>query len=108
MLNIAADAKSEQSSERGRLWEVSTDPLGILNAQGYFESTNPAWTTTLGWTSNAILETSIYESIHPNDVEETRIRWLVGATRERDVSGHETFTHDRVCAVPNICPDMQI
>lgn len=64
---------TNQAVDRGRLWELSSDLLGILNAQGYFESTNPAWTTTLGWTSEVILETSIFELIHPDDVEKTRI-----------------------------------
>jgi PAS domain S-box-containing protein len=73
--NVAVDPMlSNQSAERGRLWEVSTDLLGILSAQGYFESTNPAWTATLGWTSAVTLKTSIYEFIHPDDVEKTRIR----------------------------------
>jgi PAS domain S-box-containing protein len=73
-LNVAGDSMlSYESTERGRLWEVSTDLLGILSTQGYFESTNPAWTTTLGWTSALTLQTSIYEFIHPDDVEKTRI-----------------------------------
>ncbi len=73
-LNAEFDSRmSNQSADRGRLWELSSDLLGILNAQGYFESTNPAWTRALGWTSEAILETSIYEFIHPDDVERTRI-----------------------------------
>ena len=73
-LNVPIDsAMSNQSVDRGRLWEVSTDLLGILNAQGYFESTNPAWATALGWTSAAILETSIFELIHMDDVERTRV-----------------------------------
>jgi hypothetical protein len=55
-LNLVADFPiGDQSSERSRLWVVSTDLLGILNAQGYFESTNRSWTTTLGWTSEVIL-----------------------------------------------------
>jgi PAS domain S-box-containing protein len=81
-LNIAVDSMSDRSSERGRLWEVSTDLLGILNVQGYFESTNPAWKTTLGWNSNAILETSIYDFIHPDDVDKTRIMF-------QDLAGDE-------------------
>jgi PAS domain S-box-containing protein len=62
----------DQSVEPGRLWEVSSDLLGILNAQGYFDSTNPAWETALGWTSEAMRETSIFELIHPDDVENIR------------------------------------
>ncbi len=65
---------SHQFSERGRLWEVSSDLLAILNLRGHFESTNPAWSATLGWSSEAILQTSIYEFIHPDDVEKTRVR----------------------------------
>jgi PAS domain S-box-containing protein len=72
-LNCAFDSTiSDQSADRGRLWEVSSDLLGILNADGFFESTNPAWASALGWTSQAILETSIFELIHPDDVEKTR------------------------------------
>ena len=62
-----------QSIDRGRLWEVSSDLLGIINAEGYFEVTNPAWEIALGWTSEAILNTSIFDLIHPDDVEKTRI-----------------------------------
>ena len=62
-----------QSVDRERLWELSSDLLGILNADGYFESTNPAWTTALGWKSESMLATSIFDLIHPDDVEKTRI-----------------------------------
>src|SRR5579871_1843775 len=65
-----------QSTDRGRLWEVSGDLLGILNADGYFEATNPAWEAVLGWTSEVILNTSIFELIHPEDVEKTRASLL--------------------------------
>ena len=62
-----------QSIDRGRLWEVSSDLLGILNAEGYFEVTNPAWEVALGWTAEAVLNTSIFDLIHPDDVDKTRI-----------------------------------
>ncbi len=62
-----------QSIDRGRLWEVSSDLLGILNAEGYFEVTNPAWELALGLTSETILNTSIFDLIHPDDVDKTRI-----------------------------------
>ncbi len=62
-----------QSVDRGRLWEVSSDLLGILNAEGYFEVTNPAWELALGLTSKTILDTSIFDLIHPDDVDKTRI-----------------------------------
>jgi PAS domain S-box-containing protein len=76
----------DRSTDRARLWELSSDLLGILNAKGYFESTNPAWTTALGWNSEAILATSIFDLIHPDDVEKTRVNL-------RDVAGTEEVLH---------------
>ena len=71
--DFAAQTKvNRQALERGRLWEVSTDLLGVLNAQGYFETTNPAWGTVLGWSPETIRSTSIFELIHPDDAEKTR------------------------------------
>jgi len=73
--DIGIEARANgQALERGRLWEVSTDLLGILNAQGYFETTNPAWTTVLGWSPETIRQTSIFKLIHPDDVQKTRSR----------------------------------
>jgi PAS domain S-box-containing protein len=77
---------SDQSVDRGRLWEVSSDLLGILNANGSFESTNPAWASALGLSSEAILATSIFDLIHPDDVEKTRISL-------REVAGAEAVLH---------------
>ncbi len=46
--NVACSSlMRNQSIDRGRLWEVSSDLLGILNAEGYFEVTNPAWELAL-------------------------------------------------------------
>lgn len=73
-LNVAFNSPMRnQSIDRGRLWEVSSDLLGILNAEGYFEVTNPAWELALGWTSEAILNTSIFDLMHPDDVDKTRV-----------------------------------
>ena len=75
-----------QSIDRGRLWEVSSDLLGILNADGYFESTNPAWQTALGWNPEAILHTSIFDLIHPEDVDRTRVSL-------QEVAGADSVLH---------------
>ncbi len=72
--NVALDTlMHNQSADRGRLWEVSSDLLGILNAEGYFEATNPAWELALGLTPEALRNTSIFDLIHPDDVAKTRI-----------------------------------
>src|ERR1700728_458102 len=72
----------DQDLERARLWDVSIDLLGVLGAHGYFESTNPAWGRALGWTAEEIRQTSLFELIHPDDVEKVR-------TGLRDVAAGE-------------------
>ena len=62
----------ERTQARGRTWKVSPDLLGALNSQGYFETSNPAWMTVLGWTEAEVAATSIWELLHPDDLERTR------------------------------------
>ena len=53
-------------------WQVSPDLMGALNSEGYFETSNPAWQTVLGWTEAEVAATSIWEFLHPDDLERTR------------------------------------
>jgi PAS domain S-box-containing protein len=62
----------ERTQARGRTWQVSPDLLGALNSRGYFETSNPAWQTVLGWSEAEIASMSIFELLHPEDVERTR------------------------------------
>ena len=62
----------QRSQERGTTWQVSPDLLGALNSQGYFVTSNPAWMTVLGWTEAEVASMSIFELLHPDDVERTR------------------------------------
>jgi PAS domain S-box-containing protein len=62
----------ERTQARGRTWQVSPDLMGALNAKGYFETSNPAWKMVLGWSEEEIASMSIFELLHPDDVERTR------------------------------------
>ena len=62
----------ERSQERGTTWQVSPDLLGALDSRGYFVTSNPAWMTVLGWTEAEVASMSIFELLHPDDVERTR------------------------------------
>ena len=53
-------------------WLVSPDLLGTVNAEGFFETANPAWTTVLGWTEAEVTGVSLFALVHPDDVERTR------------------------------------
>jgi PAS domain S-box-containing protein len=62
----------ERTQARGTTWQVSPDLLGALNAEGYFETSNPAWQSVLGWSEAEVASTSIWELLHPDDLESTR------------------------------------
>ena len=62
----------KRSQARGLTWQVTPDLLGALNSQGYFETSNPAWQTVLGWSEEEVASMSIFELLHPDDVEPTR------------------------------------
>jgi PAS domain S-box-containing protein len=62
----------ERTQARGRTWQVSPDLMGALNSQGYFETSNPAWQSMLGWSEAEVAGMSIFELLHPDDIERTR------------------------------------
>jgi PAS domain S-box-containing protein len=62
----------ERAQARGMTWQVTPDLMGALNSQGYFETSNPAWQTILGWSEEEVAAMSIFEMLHPDDVERTR------------------------------------
>jgi phosphoserine phosphatase RsbU/P len=64
---------SQRSQVRSRTWQVSPDLLGALNSKGYFETSNPAWKSMLGWSEEEVASMSIFELLHPDDVERTRV-----------------------------------
>jgi len=62
----------ERTQARGRTWQVSPDLMGALNSAGYFETSNPAWKSMLGWSEEEVASMSIWELLHPDDLERTR------------------------------------
>ena len=66
---------AERTREFGRTWNVSPDLLGVLNLDGYFEHSNPAWQATLGWTAEEIRSTKFLELVHPDDLPRTLAAW---------------------------------
>ncbi|WP_306395786.1 hybrid sensor histidine kinase/response regulator [Telluria beijingensis] len=64
-----------QALARGRTWQLSPDVLGVLNADGYMESSNPAWEATLGWTEDEVSGTPFLDFIHHDDRAPTEAVW---------------------------------
>ena len=65
-----------QTFERGRTWQITPDLLGVLNHEGYFEATNPAWQVTLGWSEEELASTHFIDFVHPKDKAGTQNVWL--------------------------------
>ncbi|MEO5881253.1 MAG: ATP-binding protein, partial [Caldimonas sp.] len=65
----------ERALERGRTWQVSPELLGVLNIEGRFELSNPAWQTMLGWSEPEVASKVFFEFIHPDDLVRTRRAW---------------------------------
>jgi PAS domain S-box-containing protein len=62
----------ERTQARGRTWQLTSDLMGSLNSKGFFETSNPAWRSLLGWSEEEVARMSIWELLHPDDVERTR------------------------------------
>ena len=62
----------ERAQARSLTWQLSPDLLGALNSEGYFETSNPAWKAVLGWSEAEVASMSIFELLHPDDLEHTR------------------------------------
>ncbi|MDP9064583.1 MAG: PAS domain S-box protein, partial [Pseudomonadota bacterium] len=80
-LNADLDRQvAERTRELGKRWEVSPDLLGVLNFEGYFEATNPAWQSTLGWSAQETQSARFSDFIHPDDLP--RSNGALAATKD--------------------------
>jgi PAS domain S-box-containing protein len=60
-----------QAQERDRFWRLSQDLLIVTDAQGTVLNINPAWTLTLGWTTQDLVGKTGEWLIHPDDREKS-------------------------------------
>ena len=65
----------ERSLARGRTWQLSPDLMGVINAEGYFESSNPAWQQVLGLSEAEVAQSPFLDLIHPDDLARTLQVW---------------------------------
>jgi PAS domain S-box-containing protein len=54
--------------ELSRTWDVTPDIMGVLNDNGIFERSNPAWQQVLGLSEETVSTTPIFELMHPDDI----------------------------------------
>ena len=71
---LAASLEAEvtvRTSDRNRLWQLSTDIMLVAGFDGIITAVNPGWEWTLGWTEHDLLGHSLFDLIHPDDLEHT-------------------------------------
>ncbi|MCU1221375.1 MAG: hypothetical protein JWN42_2572 [Candidatus Angelobacter sp.] len=50
-----------------RFMELSSDPFGVADFNGYFKQLNPAWTRILGFSAEELMAQPYLEFVHPDD-----------------------------------------
>jgi len=67
-----AERVEEKTRERDRIWNVSQDLLLVADRNGIWQTVNPAWTRTLGWSEAELLNRTSEWLEHPDDGGTTR------------------------------------
>ena len=62
-----AQRVEEKTRERDRIWNVSQDLLVVTDRSGVWQTVNPAWTRTLGWSEAELLNRTSEWLEHPDD-----------------------------------------
>ena len=71
---IAATLEDEvaaRTADRNRLWQLSTDIMLVADFDGIITAINPAWKMVLGWTEEDLIGHSLFDLIHPEDLQQS-------------------------------------
>ena len=71
MALIIDQRKREELRHFEKLFQMSNDLVCIAGTDGYFRKINPAFEEILGWDEKFLLKTTVFELVHPEDVEKT-------------------------------------
>ena len=88
-----AQRVEEKTRERDRIWNVSQDLLLVADRNGVWQTVNPAWTRTLGWSEAELLGRTSQWLEHPDDGGLTRRRSGSSATADATVRFESRFRH---------------
>jgi PAS domain S-box-containing protein len=88
-----AQRVEEKTRERDRIWNVSQDLLLVADRNGIWQTVNPAWTRTLGWSEAELLNRTSEWLEHPEDSGITRRQIKKLGAGETTVKIESRFRH---------------
>ncbi|WP_079565578.1 PAS domain-containing hybrid sensor histidine kinase/response regulator [Bradyrhizobium erythrophlei] len=88
-----AQRVEEKTRERDRIWNVSQDLLVVADRNGVWQTVNPAWTRTLGWSEAELLNRTSDWLEHPDDNGLTQAQVKKLATSGTTVRFESRFRH---------------
>src|SRR6195952_1362329 len=88
-----AERVEEKTRERDRIWNVSQDLLLVADRNGVWQTVNPAWTRTLGWSEAELLNRTSEWLEHPDDGGVTRTAVRKIGERGQTIRFESRFRH---------------
>jgi PAS domain S-box-containing protein len=88
-----AQRVEEKTREHDRIWNVSQDLLMVADRNGVWQTANPAWTRTLGWSEAELLNRTSEWLEHPDDNGITRAQVLKLGAGEATVRFESRVRH---------------
>lgn len=73
LIQLASDIQRKKTEEElERYFKMSGDLLCVAGVDGYYKKVNPAFTKALGYLEKELLNTSIFDLVHPDDLLRTK------------------------------------
>ncbi len=88
--SLPAAGSAEEATKIARLFEMTSDLLATISADGRFRLLNPAWEQVLGWSRDEMLSQPVADLMHPNDIERTLTPMLASSQVPTQI---ESFTN---------------
>jgi len=73
-------AQQRNAAELEQMWRTSQDLLTVVRLDGTLKTVNAAWTTLLGWHETDLLDRSVMDLVHPEDLPATLVKLADVAT----------------------------
>src|SRR5690606_21382029 len=77
-----------------KLFNLSNDIICVAGVDGFFKKINPSFSKVLGWSAETFLTRSLYEMVHPEHLESTKMDILKLSNGETSINFSHRFLHE--------------